>query len=167
MFLNAKNKIKLVPFTLEINWQELMDNYLASELSIIEDKSYLATFIFNEVDVFSKEIKTKEKNIWLNGKLYLPFLDDKKEYQEKLVSELIEDENIEKYSFLKYKNELQSTPIKIKKNMIINELFKDYYFENITLKSLKIIENENFLKVDKLITKVFLIDDIMIISPKK
>lgn len=171
MLINFKNKIKLAPFMLEVDWKEISDNWNYKEMDIVNGKYYLVEIEWEDKLGFDTTFVIKKDKIWLNENIVVPYLNEKSEYEEKKVSEIFQfskgkKDNLENIKLFRFKDNMNGMNIKIKKNPILNELMKDFSFRFATIKNITELEHEPTLRVDELITKVFLIDEILVISPK-
>ena len=165
MYINFKNNIRLAPFMIDTNWTELCDNWNHDNLNII--KSDFSLIEIEWEDLVGKESKTVIEKIWVNNLLTLPVL-EKDVYKEIKIEKILELNNKElsELKVFRYKNSDRGMSITIKRNKIMNDLMKDFYFKMGKIKNIKKIGKENCLKIDELISKVFLIDNLLVISPK-
>lgn len=153
MYVSIKNKLSILPFVIETDGMELIETWEAKELHI--DTSYF----------YLLELEDKSK-IWLNESLILPmFIKDK--YVEKTVKEIFEmykkDKSFEDVKVLKYHTN-EGMPLTVK-NKVMKELLKDFSFKFINIKKIKSIGEENSIRIDDVIKKFILIDQLLVLLP--
>lgn len=149
MYIHIKNKLSILPFVFETDGAELIENWEAKDLHIEKAKFFLL-----ELDNGSK--------IWLNESFILPLYINGK-YVEKRVEELVDLKTFEDVKVLQYHT---NTGMDFEtKNKVVKELFKDFSFKFINVKKIKLIGEENSIRVDELIKKFILINQILILLP--
>lgn len=149
MYINIKNKISLLPFVIETNGIELIDNWDAKDLHIEKSDFYLIETLDNEL-------------IWLNEWFMIPMFINGK-YVEKSVKELFKTENLEEIKLLKHHSNL-GMDLEVK-NKLMKDLFKDFSFKFVGIKSIKLVGMENCIRVDEMVKKLILIDNFLFLLP--
>lgn len=149
MFINIKNKVSILPFVIETSGVELIENWECSNLHIMKANFYLLEL-------------TDNSKIWIEESFTIPMFIDGK-YCEKSLKEISELKSFEEVKVLKYHTNI-GMPFD-SKNKFIKELFKDFSFKFVGVKKIRNLENENCIKVDDLIKKFILIDQVLVLTP--
>lgn len=149
MYINIKNKISILPFVIETSGIELIENWDAKDLHIEKSGFYLIETLENEL-------------IWLNEWFMIPMFINGK-FVEKSVKELFKTEKLDEIKLLKYHSNI-GMDLEVK-NKLMKDLFKDFSFKFVGIKSIKLVGMENCIRVDEMVKKLILIDNFLFLLP--
>ena len=155
MTLSIDNKVKILPFIMEINWKELITVWSDTELDLKESDFYLISLSNKEQIVLDKNL---ELPLMINGSY-------KKIKVENFFNDFKEDKfKDKKIELFKYES-ATGMKLKIKENKVLTNLFEDFSFTMEEFKNIKIYSKENGILIYDMIKKVMLIDEYLVLIP--
>ena len=155
MTLSIDNKVKILPFIMEIDWKDLITVWSDTELDLKESDFYLISLTNKEQIVLDKNL---ELPLMINGSY-------KKIKVENLFNDFKEDKfKDKKIELFKYESST-GMKLKIKENKVLTNLFEDFSFKMEEFKNIKIYSKENGILIYDMIKKVMLIDDYLVLIP--
>lgn len=165
MILNVENKVKILPFRMEVDWKELVTVWSEDELDLKSSDFYLISlengdqFVLDcnlELPLFINEVYKKVKVLDLFNGFQPTNITSEESKPGKYENKKIE--------IFKYQSD-KGTGLKIKENKVLTNLFVDFEFSQETFKSIKKYSVENGVIIYDMIKKVILINDYLVLIP--